>query len=104
MYAGIADLSGRALSILIKELEKRGLNLENAARNLYRKNVIKALREERFLLESYNRTPALLEDDIRAFISNMIKVREEHAIRVPSVDVKQLKLAFAKCGPHRIRC
>ena len=104
MYTGIADLSDRALSILIKELEKRGLKLENAARNLYRKNVIKALRKERDLFESYYEIPTKLEDDIKVFISNMIKIREESAIRALSVDVKQLELAFAKCGPHRIRC
>lgn len=100
----INALSRQAISFINEELFKMNLKLESSARNFYREHLIKIFIEERSLLSSYLMSPNELEDDIKAFVDNIIKVRKESEISIKQVDKGQLIKAFAKCGPHRIRC
>jgi len=96
------DFPSCALSILEEQLKSQGLALDLAAQNLYKEQIKEVLREEQ--LEELDFLALYLKDDIHAFVSNLIKIRTENEIFTPSVDMEQLKKAFAKCGPHRIRC
>ena len=98
------DFSTQALSILKKELKNRGLTLDVLAENLYKERISETLHERPSLPGSYSKDPSRLKKDIAVFVSNLIKARRESGIFSSSVDIRQLKKAFAKCGPHRIRC
>jgi len=104
MSSDVTRLSEQAFSILARELRKRRLNVTTTAHDFYIDNVQIRLRDDRSLLETYNQRPSLLDNDIKAFISSLLEIRESRRIRVSSIDETQLKLAIAKCGPHRLRC
>jgi hypothetical protein len=86
------------------ELRARNLSLTKDGLDFYVQRVSSILQEDRMIVEAYQTNTTELEQDIRIFIENLNKVRLEKSIRRKEIDTKQILEAFAKCGPHRLRC